>query len=125
MIENAEASLAKTDLYIARRYAALVQPASLREKYLSPDLKRNSTAVVGPCFPSFAEHRIALPPTGAGGVHSLAQSLRRSFEFLQIRFLNLWRKRGRRGITPSAGNKFNADPVFHLLKSLWVAWPSE
>ncbi len=31
VIDNAEASLAKTDLYIARRYDALCRPASLRE----------------------------------------------------------------------------------------------
>jgi phosphoenolpyruvate carboxylase len=32
LVDNAEVSLAKTDLYIARRYAALVHPASLGEK---------------------------------------------------------------------------------------------
>ncbi|HTV55812.1 MAG TPA: phosphoenolpyruvate carboxylase [Terriglobia bacterium] len=32
LVDNAEISLAKTDLYIAGRYAALVHPASLRDK---------------------------------------------------------------------------------------------
>jgi phosphoenolpyruvate carboxylase len=105
LIENAEISLAKTDLYIARRYAALVRSESVREQIfglIEREYQRSRRAVLAIRGDSSLLERQPV----------LRESIRLRnpyvdpLNFLQIRFLQEWR---------SAGRKASADLV-HLLQ---------
>jgi phosphoenolpyruvate carboxylase len=91
IIDNAEASLAKTDLYIARRYEALCRPASLR-KQISSRIEEEYQRTVR-CVLEITESTQLLERQPV-----LQESIRLRnpyvdpLNFLQIRFLEKWRR---------------------------------
>jgi phosphoenolpyruvate carboxylase len=95
LMDNAEVSLAKTDLYIARQYAELVQSARVREsvfRRIEEEYRRTERGVLEVCGASHLLARQAV----------LAESIRLRnpyvdpLNFLQIRFLRDWRRSGHR-----------------------------
>lgn len=91
IIDNAEASLAKTDLYIARRYDALCRPASLRQQIsgrIEEEYQRTVKCVLGITESAQLLERQPV----------LEESIRLRnpyvdpLNFLQIRFLEKWRR---------------------------------
>lgn len=91
VIDNAETSLAKTDLFIARRYAALVRPRELGERIfarIEEEFERSRRLVL-----ETAGHRELLETQPV-----LAESIRLRnpyvdpLNYLQIRFLQRWRR---------------------------------
>ncbi|HUI42730.1 MAG TPA: phosphoenolpyruvate carboxylase [Terriglobia bacterium] len=91
LIENAEASLAKTDLDIARRYAGLVQPASLRTAIfgrIEEEFQRSRRMVL---LVSGRSHLLADQPRLAESIR-LRNPYVDPLNMLQIRFLEEWRK---------------------------------
>ena len=90
LIDNAEMSLAKTDLYIARRYAALVRPAALGEsmfRRIEEEYERSRKAVLGICGHA---QLLARQPVLAESIR-LRNPYVDPLNFLQIRFLRRWR----------------------------------
>jgi phosphoenolpyruvate carboxylase len=91
IIDNAEASLAKTDLYIARRYDALCRPASLRTQ-ISCRIEEEYQRTVR-CVLEITESAQLLERQPV-----LQESIRLRnpyvdpLNFLQIRFLEKWRR---------------------------------
>ena len=91
IIDNAEASLAKTDLYIARRYDALCRPASLR-KQISSRIEEEYERTVR-CVLEISESKQLLERQPV-----LQESIRLRnpyvdpLTFLHIRFLEKWRR---------------------------------
>ena len=102
LINNAEHSLAKTDLYIASLYAALVRPRALGKKIFRLIEEEYHRSVQEVLEISRASHLLA-------GPHVLAESIRLRnpyvdpLNFLQTYFLELWR--GRRRKNPDAAAK--------------------
>lgn len=90
IIDNAEASLAKTDLYIARRYEALCHPPSLRQQ-ISSRIEEEYERTVR-CVLEITESKQLLDHQPV-----LQESIRLRnpyvdpLNFLQIRFLEKWR----------------------------------
>ncbi len=91
LIDNAEVSLAKTDLYIARRYEDLCRDASLREKFsrlIEQEFDRSVRTVLAVTQSSRLLERQPV----------LEESIRLRnpyvdpLNFLQIRFLEEWRR---------------------------------
>ena len=91
LIDNAEASLAKTDLYIARRYDALCRSASLREaisKRIEEEYARSVRTVLAVTESARLLERQPV----------LEESIRLRnpyvdpLNFLQLRFLEEWRR---------------------------------
>ncbi|HET7840645.1 MAG TPA: phosphoenolpyruvate carboxylase [Terriglobia bacterium] len=91
LIDNAEASLAKSDLYIARRYEALCKDEGLREKFsklIEQEFDRSVRAVLAVTQSSRLLERQPV----------LEESIRLRnpyvdpLNFLQIRFLEEWRR---------------------------------
>jgi phosphoenolpyruvate carboxylase len=107
LIQNAEMSLAKADLYIARRYATLVNEPSVRERVfgLIQDGHKRSVSMIL----SVREQSSLLANQPV-----LAESIRLRnpyvdpLNYIQIRFLRLWR---RSGPSPSA----KTEPLRRLL----------
>lgn len=109
LLNNAEHSLAKTDLYIASLYAALVRPRALGRRIFGQIEEEYTRSV-----------REVLAASGSSmllaGQHVLAESIRLRnpyvdpLNFLQTRFLERWRRRRgkREGLGDSA--------LFHLLQ---------
>jgi phosphoenolpyruvate carboxylase len=94
IIDNAEMSLAKTDLYIAGRYAELVRPASLREKMFSrieEEYRRTVRGVLAACG---GAHLLDRQPVLAESIR-LRNPYVDPLNFLQIRFLAEWRRKSR------------------------------
>jgi len=94
VIDNAEMSLAKTDLYIAGRYAQLVRPASLRDRIFSKieeEYRRTVRGVLEACGGS---HLLDRQPVLAESIR-LRNPYVDPLNFLQIRFLAEWRRRKR------------------------------
>lgn len=107
LIENAATSLAKADLYIARRYATLVKEPSIRERVfglIEDEHKRSVSMIL----------RVTEQPSLLANHPVLAESIRLRnpyvdpLNYIQIRFLRLWRRSSQ---SPSA----KAEPVRHLL----------
>ncbi len=91
LIDNAETSLAKTDLYIARRYAELARPASLRDtifRRIEEEFHRSVRQVLEACGSS---HLLARQPVLAESIR-LRNPYVDPLNFLQIRFLQDWRR---------------------------------
>lgn len=90
LIDNAEVSLAKTDLGIARAYADLVESKSVRDKIFGRIEREHDRSVSGILAITGHAELLAEQPT-------LAESLHRRnphvdpLHFLQIRFLEKWR----------------------------------
>ena len=105
LLNNAEMSLAKTDLYIAKRYASLVQSAHIRHTILDKvetEYHRTVKSVLKICQQRtlLANHPV------------LAKSIRLRnpyvdpLNYLQIKFLRRWREEK---------NKRKAEPLLRLL----------
>jgi phosphoenolpyruvate carboxylase len=91
LIDNAEISLAKTDLYIARRYDALCRDASLREaiaKRIEEEYERSVRAVLAITDSS---RLLARQPVLEESIR-LRNPYVDPLNFLQIRFLDQWRR---------------------------------
>ncbi|MBZ5516704.1 MAG: phosphoenolpyruvate carboxylase [Acidobacteriia bacterium] len=111
IIDNAEMSLAKTDLYIAGRYAQLAHPASLREsifRQIEEEYRRTVRGVLDACG---AAHLLESQPVLAESIR-LRNPYVDPLNFLQIRFLREWRGKQRaRGRAERI-----SDPLLHLLQ---------
>jgi phosphoenolpyruvate carboxylase len=105
LVDNAEVSLAKTDLGIARQYAALVASALLRRRIFGLIEAEYARAVKMVLLVTRRRALLANQPT-------LARSIRRRnpyvdpLNYLQIRFLAVWRQ---------AGEKQRAEALRRLL----------
>jgi phosphoenolpyruvate carboxylase len=119
LINNAEHSLAKTDLYIASLYAALVRPRGLGQRifrYLEEEYRRSVRGVL----------ETSRSSTLLAGQHVLAESIRLRnpyvdpLNFLQTRFLERWRrgKKQELGVRSqeSGARKTEESALFHLLQ---------
>jgi phosphoenolpyruvate carboxylase len=94
LIDNAEISLAKTDLYIAGRYAALVRPSSTGKAIFSrieEEYHRSRRAVLQI---NETAHLLARQPVLRESI-SLRNPYVDPLNYLQIRFLKLWRRTSR------------------------------
>jgi phosphoenolpyruvate carboxylase len=119
LINNAEHSLAKTDLYIASLYAALVRPRGLGQKIFGLIEEEYHRSVRGVLDISGSSELLA-------GQHVLAESIRLRnpyvdpLNFLQTRFLERWRrgKKQESGVRSqeSGVRKAEDTALFHLLQ---------
>jgi phosphoenolpyruvate carboxylase len=91
LLENAEVSLAKTDLYIARRYASLVRPPSLRESVFGNIEREYQRTVRSVLQVSGCTHLLERQPVLAESIR-LRNPYVDPLNFLQIRFLRRWRQ---------------------------------
>ena len=93
LIENAETSLAKTDLYIARRYATLVDEPGVRARIFGL-IEEGHKRSVGMIL------RVREEASLLAHQPALAESIRLRnpyvdpLNYIQIRFLRLWRRSG-------------------------------
>ena len=91
LIDNAALSLAKTDLYIAKRYAGLVKPTELRDRIfgnIEEAYHLSVRMVLGICQRSrLLSHQPILEES-----IRLRNPYIDPLHFLQIRFLDLWRR---------------------------------
>jgi phosphoenolpyruvate carboxylase len=90
LINNAEASLAKTDLYIASRYAALVHPYSLAESIFGRIQEEYERSVHGVLEVSGSTQLLERQPVLAESIR-LRNPYVDPLNFLQTRFLQKWR----------------------------------
>ena len=100
LIDNAEISLAKTDLYIAGQYAALVRPSSVGKAIfgrITEEYQRSRDAVLQI---SQTTHPLARQPILSESIR-LRNPYVDPLNYLQIRFLKLWR----RAPAPGAGHR--------------------
>jgi phosphoenolpyruvate carboxylase len=121
LITNAEHSLAKTDLYIASLYAALVHPRELGQKIFRQIEDEYRSSVRGVL-------EISRSSTLLAGQHVLAESIRLRnpyvdpLNFLQTHFLERWRrKRGGNARKDERNQESGSGSVegaalFHLLQ---------
>ncbi len=105
LVDNAEMSLAKTDLYIAGRYAALVRPASLREKIFRQIEEEYQRTVQRILEIRNSHHLLEQQPVLAESIR-LRNPYVDPLNFLQIRFLDEWRR----------NSKAAAPELLHLLQ---------
>jgi phosphoenolpyruvate carboxylase len=91
LISNAEASLAKTDLYIASRYAALVRPQSLATSIFGRIREEYERSVRGVLAVSGSNHLLERQPVLAESIR-LRNPYVDPLNFLQTRFLEKWRR---------------------------------
>ena len=104
IIDNAEMSLAKTDLYIAGRYAQMVRPSSLRDtiyRKIEEEFRRTVRGVLDACG---AAHLLERQPVLAESIR-LRNPYVDPHNFLQIRYLAEWRR-----------NPRASDDLLHLLQ---------
>ncbi len=91
VLDNAEMSLAKTDLYIARRYSTLVRNAATRNKIfgmIEEEYKRSVKMVLSVCE---RETLLANQPVLAESIR-LRNPYVDPLNYIQIRFLPRWRR---------------------------------
>jgi phosphoenolpyruvate carboxylase len=91
LVENAEVSLAKTDLYIAGRYAALVHPASVREKVFREIEQEYHRTVRHTLDIRESSRLLESQPVLAESIR-LRNPYVDPLNFLQLHFLECWRK---------------------------------
>ncbi len=91
LLDNAELSLAKTDLGIARQYAALVQSAEVRNKVFGMIESEYARSVEMVLAINERKELLENQPTLAQSIH-LRNPYVDPLNFLQIRFLSIWRK---------------------------------
>lgn len=91
LIDNAEISLAKTDLYIAGRYAALAEPASLRENIFGRIREEYERTVRMTLDVREGRQLLEKQPVLAESIR-LRNPYVDPMNFLQLRFLERWRK---------------------------------
>jgi phosphoenolpyruvate carboxylase len=95
LIDNAEISLAKTDLYIAGRYAALVHPLSTGKAIFSRIEEEYHRSLRMVLQINETTHLLARQPVLRESI-SLRNPYVDPLNHLQIRFLKLWRQRSAR-----------------------------
>jgi phosphoenolpyruvate carboxylase len=91
LIDNAETSLAKTDLYITRRYAALVRPRSLGEEIFGRIREEFERSVRWVLEVSGSSVLLERQPVLAESIR-LRNPYVDPLNFLQTRFLERWRQ---------------------------------
>ncbi|HVA00633.1 MAG TPA: phosphoenolpyruvate carboxylase [Terriglobia bacterium] len=91
VIDNAEASLAKTDLYIARRYDALCQPARLRQEISGRIEEEYQRTVRWVLEITESKRLLERQPVLEESIR-LRNPYVDPLNFLQIRFLEKWRR---------------------------------
>jgi phosphoenolpyruvate carboxylase len=91
LIDNAEVSLAKTDLYIAGRYAAMVHPKRLGEQIFGRIEQEYHRSVRCVLDISGARHLLERQPVLAESIR-LRNPYVDPLNFLQLRFLKEWRR---------------------------------
>ena len=91
IIDNAEASLAKTDLYIARRYDALCRNANLRQQISSRIEEEYQRTVRCVLEITESKHLLEHQPVLQESIR-LRNPYVDPLNFLQIRFLEKWRR---------------------------------
>ena len=91
LIDNAEVSLAKTDLYIAARYARLVRPPRVREVIFTMIEEEYQRSVRGVLGISGSSHLLERQPVLAESIR-LRNPYVDPLNYLQIRFLDEWRR---------------------------------
>lgn len=91
LMDNAEMSLAKTDLYIAGRYAALVRPARLRDAIFRRIEEEYQRSVRGVLQVSGCAQLLERQPVLAESIR-LRNPYVDPLNFLQLRFLERWRR---------------------------------
>jgi phosphoenolpyruvate carboxylase len=91
LIDNAEVSLAKTDLYIAGRYAAMVRPKRLGEEIFGRIEQEYHRSVRCVLDISGARHLLERQPVLAESIR-LRNPYVDPLNFLQLRFLKEWRR---------------------------------
>ncbi len=94
LIDNAEISIAKTDLYIARCYAALVRPESLRERIFHQIEEEYHRTVRSILTIREGERLLDRQPVLAESI-KLRNPYVDPLNFLQLRFLERWRRHPR------------------------------
>lgn len=90
LLDNAEVSLAKTDLGIARLYAELVQSEAVRDKIFALVQAEYELSVRMVLAVTQRSRLLESQPTLAGSIH-LRNPYVDPLSLLQIRFLSLWR----------------------------------
>ncbi|MGH9405295.1 MAG: phosphoenolpyruvate carboxylase [Terriglobia bacterium] len=93
LVDNAEVSLAKADLYIAGRYAELVHPASLREQIFSR-IREEYERTVRRTLEIREGHRLLEKQPVLEESIRLRNPYVDPLNFLQLRYLERWRKEG-------------------------------
>jgi phosphoenolpyruvate carboxylase len=91
LIDNAEVSLAKTDLYIAARYARLVRPPRVREVIFAMIQEEYQRSVRGVLEISGSSHLLERQPVLAESIR-LRNPYVDPLNYLQLRFLDEWRR---------------------------------
>ena len=91
LINNAEASLAKTDLYIASRYASLVRPQNLAASIFGRIREEYERSVRGVLEVSGSTQLLERQPVLAESIR-LRNPYVDPLNFLQTRFLEKWRR---------------------------------
>jgi len=91
LIDNAEVSLAKTDLYIAARYAAMVHPKKLGDQIFGRIEQEYHRSVRCVLDISGARHLLERQPVLAESIR-LRNPYVDPLNFLQLRFLKEWRR---------------------------------
>jgi phosphoenolpyruvate carboxylase len=91
LLDNGEASLAKTDFYIARRYADLVESQRVRESIFRCIEEEYQRTVRGVLEISGCKHLLERQPTLSKSIH-LRNPYVDPLNFLQIHFLKQWRR---------------------------------
>jgi len=91
LINNAEASLAKTDLYIASRYASLVRPRNLAASIFGRIREEYERSVRGVLEVSGSTELLERQPVLAESIR-LRNPYVDPLNFLQTRFLEKWRR---------------------------------
>jgi phosphoenolpyruvate carboxylase len=91
LIDNAEASLAKTDLYIASRYASLVRPRSVAASIFGRIREEYERSVRGVLEVSNSGRLLERQPVLAESIR-LRNPYVDPLNFLQTRFLQKWRR---------------------------------
>ena len=95
LLDNAELSLAKTDLYIASRYASLVRDAGVRRKVWGLIEAEHSRTVRMVLDVTRCESLLANQPVLAESIR-LRNPYIDPLNYLQIQFLRRWRRNGAR-----------------------------
>ncbi len=91
LLDNAEVSLAKTDLRIARQYAALVESSEVRSKIFGLIEQEYARSVEMVLSITDRKELLENQPTLAQSIH-LRNPYVDPLNYLQIRFLSVWRK---------------------------------
>jgi phosphoenolpyruvate carboxylase len=91
LIDNAQQSLAKTDMHIAAQYAALVDSAEVREHVFGRIRAEYETSVASVLAVSGADSLLAKDPVLSESIQ-LRNPYVDPLNYLQIRFLPVWRR---------------------------------